>query len=85
MQHLEESACVGPSHRPLFFSQVCSGDVTALAEIATELLGEGLCAGAVANPGMVVEAVEAVVGAQGGIKAFRKNIKNFAQFSASMV
>ena len=63
---------------------MCSGDVTALAEIATELLGEGLCAGAVANPGMVVEAVEAVVGAQGGIKAFRRNIKNFAQFSVSV-
>lgn len=60
-----------------------SGDVTVLAEIATELLGEGLCAGAVANPDMVVEAVEAVVGAQGGIKEFQKNVKNFAQFSAS--
>ncbi len=61
--------------------QICSGDVTALAEIATELLGEGLCAGAVANPALVVEAVENVVGAYGGIKAFRKNVNNFAQFS----
>lgn len=67
---------------PLKF-QVCSGDVTALAEIATELLAEGLCAGAVANPGMVVEAVEAMVGAYGGIKSFRKNVRNFAQFSVS--
>lgn len=55
--------------------------MTALAEVATELLGEGLCAGAVANPGMVIEAVEAVVGAQGGIKPFRKN---FAQSSVSV-
>lgn len=65
----------------LFCAQLCSGDVTALAEIAAELLDEGLCAGLVANPGMILEAVEAVVSAYGGIQSFRKNVKNFAQFS----
>lgn len=72
-------------HYFYFSFKVCSGDVTALAEIATELLGEGLCAGAVANPEMVVEAVENVVSAYGGIKQFRKSVKNFAQFSVRRV
>lgn len=63
--------------------QVCSGDVTALAEISAELLGEGLCEGAMNNADLVVEAVENVVSAYGGIKKFRKNVNNFAQFSAS--
>ncbi|CAM9535502.1 unnamed protein product [Scytosiphon promiscuus] len=64
--------------------RVCSGDVTVVAEIATELLAEGVCAGAVANPGMVVEAVEAVVDSYGGMKAFRTNVTNFAQFSGAL-
>lgn len=64
-----------------FRTQMCSGDLTVLAEIAAELLEEGFCAGVVANPGMIMEAVEAVVNGYGGIKSFRKNVKNFAQFS----
>ncbi|CAB1108445.1 unnamed protein product [Ectocarpus sp. CCAP 1310/34] len=64
--------------------RLCSGDVTTLVEIAAELLDQGLCAGLVANPGMIFEAVQAVVSAYGGIQSFRKNVKNFAQFSEAL-
>lgn len=64
--------------------RVCSGDVTALAELGAELLAEGMCAGIVANPGMIVEAVENIVSLNGGVKSFRKNVTNFAQFSQAL-
>lgn len=63
---------------------MCSGDVTALAELGTELLGEGLCAGAAANPGMVMDAIENVIDVYRGLKSFRKNAKSFAQFSQAL-
>ena len=70
-----------PPSPPLSFSQVCSGDMTALAGIGVECLGEGLFEAAAADPGMMVEAAEAVVGVHGGIKSFRKGLKNFSKSS----
>ena len=64
--------------------QACSGDVTVIAEIAGELLGQGLIAGVVADPEKLVQAVENVVNLHDGIKGFRSSITNFSLFSQAL-
>lgn len=59
--------------------------MTALAGIGVECLGEGLFEAAAADPGMMVEAAEAVVGVHGGIKSFRKGVKNFSKSSVQFL
>ncbi|CAN0441513.1 unnamed protein product [Ascophyllum nodosum] len=64
--------------------RACSGDVTVIAEIAGELLGQGLIAGVVADPEKLVQAVENVVNLHDGIKGFRSSITNFSLFSQAL-
>eukprot|EP00903_Cladosiphon_okamuranus_P015070 g13941.t1 len=63
---------------------VMSGDFTALGEIGAECFTEGLCESVMADPGMVVDAAEAVKGAHGGMKAFQKGAKNFLKYKGAL-
>lgn len=64
-------------------AQLCCGDVTVIAELASELLDEGM-AETMSNPALVGDAVEAVFSLHGGVKKFRKSTTNFSDFSTEL-
>lgn len=64
-------------------ARLCCGDVTVVAQLASELLDEGNLE-LLKDPSLIVDAVEGVFNLYGGLKKFRKSVKKFSVFSRDL-